>query len=158
VRPTRWPTVMGLLVLAGIGGWAVAELFYEDLVALPRAAPFTAAVIALFELGLARVVTRAIRGERTGRPMHPLQVARAAALAKASSVTGAVLTGCYAGFFLWVIQRVGGGGPPAYRHDAWVSLWSGLACLLLLVSALLLERACRTPRSRDEMPSWTSTT
>jgi hypothetical protein len=157
MTPTRWPTVVSLLVLAGIGGWGLAAQFYADLVTLPRGAPFTAAVIALFELGLARVVGRAIRGERTGRPMHPLQVARAAALAKASSVAGALLTGFYAGFFLWVIGRVGGGGPPAYRHDAWVSAWSGLACLLLLVAGLLLERACRTPRSRDEMPSWTST-
>lgn len=146
--------MLALLLLAGVGGWALAAVFYGDLVTLPRAAPITAGVIALFELGLARVVSRAVRGEREGPPMHPLQVARAAALAKASSSAAALLTGFYGGFFLWVVRRT---ELRAARHDAWVSGWSALACLLLLVAALLLERACRTPRPRDEMPAWTST-
>jgi hypothetical protein len=158
VRPTRWPTVLSLLLLAGVLGWALPELYYEDLVTLPRGTALTAGVIALFELGLARVVSRAVRGQRRGRPMHPLQVARAAALAKASSYAGSILTGFYGGFFVWVFHRVGGGAPAAYRHDAWVSAWSALACLLLLIAALLLERACRTPESRDEIPTWASTT
>lgn len=154
MRPTRWPAVVALLVLGGIGGWLLAEGLYGELVRLPRAAPITAGLIALFELGLARVVSRAVQGKRRGSPLHPIQVARAAALAKASSVTGALLTGLYGGFFLWVVRRT---ELRAARHDAWVSGWSALACLLLLVAALLLERACRTPRPRDEMPAWTST-
>ena len=154
MTPTRWPTVVVLLVLAGAAGWLVPAAFYGDLVTLPRGAALTAGVIALFELGLGRVVGKAVRGERRGRPMHPLQVARAAALAKASSVAGSVLTGFYGGFFLWAVRRT---ELRAARHDAWVSGWSALACALLLVAALLLERACRTPRSRDEMPTWTST-
>jgi hypothetical protein len=145
---------VALLVLAGIAGWLVPDQFYDDIVTLPRGAAVTAVVIALFELGLARVVARAIRGERRGKPMHPLQVARAAALAKASSVAGAVLTGFYGGFFLWAIERT---ELRAARHDAWASGWSALGCLLLLVAGLLLERSCRTPTPRDEMPTWTST-
>jgi hypothetical protein len=80
--------------------------------------------------------------------MHPLQVARAAALAKASSATGALLLGFYGGFFLWVVRRT---ELRAAEHDAWVAGWSALACLGLLVAALLLEKSCRTPPPRDEM-------
>jgi hypothetical protein len=149
VRPSRWPTLLALVLVAGAAGWVVADVAWDDLVALPSAAPITAVVIAVFELGLARVVSRKVRGVSTGRPMHPLQVARAAALAKASSATGALLLGFYSGFFLWV-RRLS--EKTAATHDAWVSGWSALACLGLLVAALLLERACRTPTPRDEMP------
>jgi hypothetical protein len=149
VRPSRWPTILALVVLAGVVGWFVADLAWDDLVALPPAAPITAALIAVFELGLARVVSRKVRGLEPGRPMHPLQVARAAALAKASSATGALLLGFYAGFFLWVIRLT---EKRAASHDAWVSGWSALASLVLLAAALLLERACRVPPPpRDEM-------
>jgi hypothetical protein len=149
VTPTRWPTLVGLVALAGIVGWLVADHVWDELVALPAAAPITAAIIALFEAGLARVISRKVRGLAPGRPLHPLQVARAVALAKASSATGAMLLGFYAGFFLWVVRLT---EKRAASHDAWVSGWSALASLALLVAALLLERACRIPTPRDEMP------
>jgi hypothetical protein len=148
VRPSRWPTLVALVVLAGLVGWLVADQAYGDLATLPAAAPFTALVIALFEAGLARVVWRKVRRIGGGRPMHPLQVARAAALAKASSATGALLLGFYGGYFLWVVRRT---EIRAAAHDAWVSGWSAVACLGLLAAALLLEKACRTPSRRDEM-------
>jgi hypothetical protein len=148
VRPSRWPSLLGVVLLAGVIGWLIADRAYGDLVTLPRAAPITAAVIAAFELGLARVVWRKVRGVSHGKPMHPLQVARAAVLAKASSATGALLLGFYGGFFLWVIRRT---ELRAAAHDAWVSGWSALASLALLVAALLLEKACRTPTLHDEM-------
>ena len=148
MKPSRWPSLLGLVVFAGVVGWLVADRAYGNLVALPTGAPITAAVIAAFETGLARVVWRKVRGVSHGRPMHPLQVARAAVLAKASSATGALLLGFYGGFFLWVVRRT---ELRAAAHDAWVSGWSALACLALLVAALLLEKACRTPTLHDEM-------
>lgn len=148
MTPSRMPTLLAMVLCAGVVGWLVANGAYGDLVALPAAAPLTAAIIAAFELGLARVVGRKVRGLSRGKPMHPLQVARAAVLAKASSATGALLAGFYGGFFTWVVRRT---ELRAAQHDAWVSGWSAIACLGLLVAALLLERACRTPTSRDEM-------
>lgn len=138
--------MLGLVVVLGAVGWLVADQAWDDLVALPALAPVTAGLIALFELGLARVVRRKVRGVGPGKPMHPLQVARAAVLAKASSATGAMLLGFYAGFALWLLGREDN------RHaarDAWVSGWSALASLGLLLAALLLERSCRAPRDRD---------
>lgn len=146
MRPTRWTTVLALVAVLGVVGWLVADRAYGDLVALPVYAPITAALIAVFELGLARVVHRKVRGVGGGKPMHPLQVARAAVLAKASSATGAMLVGFYGGFFLWAAGRT---EVRAAARDAWVSGWSALACLGLLAAALLLERSCRTPTQPD---------
>ena len=148
MNPSRWPSLLAMGLLMGVVGWFVADQAYGDLVALPGATPFTAGVIAVFELALARVVSRKVRGLSAGKPMHPLQVARAAVLGKASAAAGSLLLGFYSGFFVWVVRR---NELRAARHDAWVSGWSAFACLALLVAALLLERACRTPSRRDEM-------
>ena len=148
MRPSRWPTLLALVVFGLLVGWLLADKAYGDLSTLPAAAPVTSLVIAVFEAGLARVVWRKVRGLGGGRPMHPLQVARAAALAKASSATGALLLGFYGGYFLWVVRQTEKRAP---AHDAWVSGWSAVACLGLLASALVLEKACRTPSPRDEM-------
>lgn len=146
MTPTRWPGVVALVLVLGVVGWVVADQAYGDLVALPVYAPVTAGLIALFELALARVVHRKVRGVGPGRPMHPLQVARAAVLGKASSATGAMLLGFYGGFFVWVAGR---SELKAAARDTWIAGWSALASLGLLVAALLLERACRTPRQPD---------
>jgi hypothetical protein len=147
VTPTRWTNLLGTTVLTGVLGWVLADRAYGDLVSLPTYAPVTAVLIAFFELGLARVISQKVRGRSSGRPMHPLQVARAVVLAKASSVAGALLLGLYAGFFTWTFSerdRLAAAG-----HDAVVSGISAGASLLLVVGALLLERACRTPPSPD---------
>ncbi len=138
--------MVALVVLAALVGWLVPNRAYGDLVALPAYAPFTALVIALFELALARVVWRKVRHVGHAKPMHPLQVARAAALAKASSAAGALLLGFYAGFFAWTLPH---DELRAASHDARVSAVSAAASALLLVAALLLERACRTPKLPD---------
>ncbi len=146
MTPTRWTTLLTLALVTGVLGWVLADLAYEDL-SLPAYAPVTALLIALFELGLARVVWQKVAGRSAGKPMHPLQVARAAVLAKASSSGGALLLGLYAGFFVWTLgerDRL-----RAASGDAVVSGLSVGAALLLVGAALLLERACRTPPPPD---------
>lgn len=146
MTPTRWPTLLGLAVVTAALGYLLAATAYEQL-ALPSYAPATALVMALFEFGLARVVSQRVRGRAVGRPMHPLQVARAAVLAKASSAGGALLVGFYGGYTAWTL-----GERDRLRtasHDAVVGGLALGASVLLVVAALLLERACRTPRPPD---------
>lgn len=146
MRPTHWHNVVGLVALAAVVGWLLPDRSYGSLAPLPAYGPVTAVVIALFELGLARVVSRKVRHVGHAKPMHPLQVARAAALAKASSAAGALLLGFYGAFFAWVAPH---DELRAAAHDTWVSGWSAGASALLLTAALLLERACRTPLPPD---------
>lgn len=151
MKPTSWRTVLVLALMAGVGAWLLADQAYGSLVKLPTYAPATAVLIALFELGLAKTIYDQLRhrsrGRSSDRGLHPLQVARAVALAKASAAAGALLLGLYVGFFAWTFPRRD--VLAAASHDALVSGLSAAAALLLLVAALLLERACRAPERRD---------
>jgi len=148
VTPTSWRSLLAAALGAGVLGWLLFAAAYGDLVSLPTYAAVTAGLMAVFELVLARVVSQKVRGVVRGRQMHPLQVARAAALAKASSMAGALLFGLYAGFVTWLLPR--SDRVAAAGDDAVVAAVSGGACLLLVVAALLLERACRTPEPPDD--------
>lgn len=146
MTPTRLRSLLAMAVLTGLLGWFVIDLRTGDLLSLPYLAPVTAALIALFELGLARVVRDKVTGRSTQRPMHPLQVARALVLAKASSTTGALLAGLYGGLLVWFVQH---DGLRVARSNATVAAFSVGACLVLVLAALLLERACRAPEPPD---------
>ena len=115
----------------------------------------TLVLLALAELGMAKVVAdrlphrRDRRGRPRGRPLHPMQVARAAVLAKASSVTGAVLLGAYGGLFAWTLPRrdelaLAATTRSCRASPRWPrSGWSWRRCVL--------ERACRTPGRADDL-------
>jgi len=140
VTPTRLRSLFAAALVAGVLAYLLAVAAYGSLVSLPYYAMATALVIAMFEAGLGKVVRDKLRGR--GRPMHPLQVARAAALAKASSSAGALLLGLYGGLLAWTATHL---DLAAARHDALAAGLSAVACLALVAAALLLERSCRTP-------------
>ena len=149
MTPTRPRTLLGLVAGFGLLGYLVAVLAYGSLPVLPRYAPVSIVLLALVEVGMAKVVRDRIahrldaRGRPKGRPLHPMQVARAAVLAKASSAGGAILLGCYGGLLAWTLPRRT--VLQASEQDALVAGVSAVACLGLVVAALLLERACRRP-------------
>lgn len=151
MTPTRPGTLAALILGFGVVGYLLAALLYGQLPQLPLYAPVTLVLLAVVELAMARVVrdrlTRRLDVRRPGgarpRALHPMQVARAAVLAKASSAGGSVLLGVYAGLFAWTFPRRG--RLMATGDDALVAGLSALASLGLVVAALVLERACRRP-------------
>lgn len=143
---TRYRTLLALAVLTGVLGWLFIDLRTGGLLSLPYLAPLTAGLIAVFELGLTKVVRDKVRRASTGRQLHPLQIARAVVLARASSATGALLAGLYAGLGLWFFQH---NQLRVASDNVVVAIVSVAASALLIVAALLLEHACRTPRQRD---------
>ena len=149
MTPTRPGTLLGLVVGFGVLAWVVAAVAYGSLPVLPRYAPVSVVLLTVVELGMAKVVRdrlhrrRDDRGRPRGRPLHPMQVARAAVLAKASSAGGAVLLGVYGGLLSWTLPRRD--ELVASEQDALVAGLSAVACLGLVVAALLLERVCRLP-------------
>jgi hypothetical protein len=153
VRPTRPGPLLALVAGFAVVLYLLADRAYGSVPQLPVYAPVTLVLLAVTELGMAKVVADRLahrldrRGRPRGRPLHPMQVARAAVLAKASSVTGAVLLGAYGGLFAWTLPRRG--ELAVAGSDAVVSGLTALAALALVVSALVLERACRTPDDRD---------
>ncbi len=148
MTPTRPATLLGVAAAFAVLGYLLVELAYGSLPALPLYAPVTIVLLAIVEAGMGRVVRDRLagRGRPRSRPLHPLQVARAAVLAKASSVTGAVLLGGYGGLLAWTLPRRD--ELALAGRDAAVAGVSVLACLGLVAAALLLERSCRTPDRR----------
>ena len=153
LTPTRPGPMAALVALFALLGYGLAETAYGSLARLPLYAPVTLVLLTVAELGMAKIVRDRLahRPDRSGRPpvrpLHPLQVARAAVLAKASSTAGAVLLGAYAGLLGWTLPRRG--ELVLAERDALVAGLSALSALALVVAALLLERACRTPSASD---------
>jgi hypothetical protein len=153
VRATRVGTLLAIAALLAGVVYLAAELAYGSLPQPPVSASVTVVLLALAELALAKVVRDRVqhrldsRGRPPRRVLHPLQVARAAALAKASSLTGAAVLGGYAGLFAWTAPRAD--VLSAAADDAPVAGATAMAGLLLVVAALLLERACRVPEPPD---------
>lgn len=148
MRPTS-PAGLLLAVAVGAGlGYLLGVAAYFDLPPLPASAAGGLLLLAALDLGVAKVVRDRLRPPggrlRAGRPLHPLQAARAAVLGRASSVSGSALLGFYGGLFLYAFARRVDNAAAA--RDTLVAGGSALAALLLAVAGLLLERACRTPR------------
>ena len=154
MTPTRPGPLLALVAVFAVLLYAFAETTYSSVPELPPYAPVTLVLLAVTELGMAKVVSdrlarrRDRRGRPRGRPLHPMQVARAAVLAKASSTAGAVLLGAYGGLFAWTLPRRD--ELVLAQRDALVSGLTALAALALVVAAVVLERTCRTPDDADE--------
>jgi hypothetical protein len=148
VRPTRWWLLLVLLLVAGGVAYLLTRAYYADVQSPPSLAPLWLLLLALAE-GYTAGMTRARLAGRPGtKPIHALVVARLAALAKASSVVGAVAGGAYGGFLVRVAQTP---GPQAHTDTRTGAL--GLGCgLVLMFAALMLERVCRvkTPPPGDD--------
>jgi hypothetical protein len=101
-------------------------------------------VAGIFEGALSLSVRARLAGRPRTKPILPLTVARLAALARASSLVGALALGVWAGVLATTLPK--GSDPPVAGAD---SITAGLglaAALVLVVGALLLERACRIRR------------
>lgn len=84
-----------------------------------------------------------------GRGLHPLTVARLLVLARASSITGALLTGLWAGL---LIELAGSAGRlQAASDDLPGTVGALIAAAILVGAAVWLERGCRTPPQPPEV-------
>ncbi|GAA3025929.1 DUF3180 domain-containing protein [Actinokineospora globicatena] len=138
------------LVLAGLIGAVVVylalRLLYGDLPPLPQLAGITLLVLAVVEALFGFGLRDRIKGN--GKPVQALTAARAVALAKASSLLGAIMVGAWLGVLGYVLPD--SGQVAAAKHDV-VSAVIGLGCAAALIGAALwLEHCCRTPPDRDD--------
>jgi hypothetical protein len=151
------PTRPATLVVAGLAAtafaWLLISRFYADIRGLPWLPIVISSALAVLE-GFLAVNTRARIERRPGRePVEPLAVARFVVLAKASSLTGALFTGFYAGTLSWLLIEQARLGPTDARSSDVPTAAAGvLASVALVVAALWLERACRVPKRPDEEP------
>jgi uncharacterized protein DUF3180 len=149
VRPTRPWLLVVTAGMAGLVSYLLTSNYYADVESSPpRLAPLLILLIALAEAYTASMTRARLAGRPGTRPVNPLVVARLAALAKASSLVGALAFGAYAGFLGYVAQL---STPVASTDTRTAALGTGCS-LGLVAAALLLERACRAPTPPDDEP------
>jgi uncharacterized membrane protein YbhN (UPF0104 family) len=146
MRPTRWWWLLAMAVAAAGVAYVVTRSWYADLPAPSFVAAVWLALLGLAESYVAMFTRARLAGRSGTRPIDPLFVAKLAALAKASSVVGALVAGGYAGFLFWVARL----DTPAAHGDTKTAAVGVAAGLLLVGGALFLEYACRVPRGPDD--------
>ena len=146
MRFTRARDLVATGIVTGVVGYLLVLQFYGDLPRLPTLAGITLLALAAVEAGLAGVVRNRIR--RGTIALQAVSIARAMALAKASSILGAIMLGAWLGLFGYLFPRR---DELAAAADDLPSAVVGLGCSAALIAAALwLEWCCRVPYDQDE--------
>ena len=143
MNPTRPRVLVIAFAFALVVAYILMRVYYLNSIssALPRTPVISVAIVALVELELGRG-TRARLGGRPGtKPIMPITVARFAALARASSIAGAVVAGAWAGVLVYTAPR--GNQPTVAGADTITSALGVASGVLFLAAALWLEQGCR---------------
>jgi hypothetical protein len=134
--------VAGLL---GLGlGYLLFQTAYGSLPQLPTFAGATFAVLAVVEVVLALTIRSRIK---SGRVVAAIGVARSVALAKASSLAGALMTGAWLAALAYLLPRRD--ELVAAVLDTRAAVIGVASAAALVAAGLWLEHCCRTPRDQD---------
>lgn len=124
--------------------------FYGELPPIPRFAGVTLLVLAVVEAVLGASLRSRIRDANRGKPVQPLTAARAVALAKASSLLGAIMLGAWLAMLGYLLPRRAQLTAAVLDTPGAVV---GVGCSVVLIgAALYLEWCCRTPDDQDNQP------
>jgi len=153
---TRIRDLIAVFLALAVLAWLAVRLAYSVLPVLPRLAGISAALVGVAEalVGFnARARIRAFSGptdihRRSSpwgelKPLPPLVAARLLALAKATSLAGAGLTGIWVGVLVYVLPKVS--SLTAAGSDAVTAVIGAIAALVMTGGALWLERCCLAP-------------
>lgn len=143
------PTPLIALGLAGLVVGFLAELaaasFGVPILVPPISLPLTLAVIGILIVILAWPVRRSTRG--TGRPpVNPFVALRIAVLAKASSLSGALVLGVGLGIAVYILTR---SVVPAVS-TLWLAIATAVGAAILLAGGLVAEHFCTLPPRDDD--------
>ncbi|MEN2736410.1 DUF3180 domain-containing protein [Microbacterium sp. X-17] len=151
MKRTRPTSLIGLGVLGLVVGF-LGELAASGTgVAVfipPLTLPITLVAVAIIVVAFAVPIRRAVRG-RSSRRIDPFQATRIVVLAKACSLSGALLTGAGAGILIYILTR---DVLPASNAVLLTALGTAGA-VILLVAGLVAEFFCTLPPDdKDDDP------
>jgi hypothetical protein len=156
VKPTRTWTLLLIAVLAAAVSWALLTTVYAQLPQLSWTGVPALLIAAAAEAWTGRDLRNRIHGRPGAKPAPPLFVVRVIALAKATSLTAALIAGVSLGFMGYLSSHL---DSPAEHSDLVTATITFAAALILLAAALFLEYCCRVPkgpetgRDRDDDPA-----
>lgn len=146
MRPTRWYFLVVVGVLAGGAAYLITRSSYNDVPSPTLYAQISLVVLAIAEGYTASITKARLEGREGTRPIDPIVVARLVALAKASSIVGALAAGGYAGFLGYVAQL---DSATAHTDDRTAAI--GIAAsAALIVGGLCLEWVGRVPPDEED--------
>ncbi|MGH3638488.1 MAG: DUF3180 domain-containing protein [Mycobacterium sp.] len=148
--PTRKRDLAVGAVLVAVVGYVVAARFYGSFPPITVWTGLSLLVVAAAEAGWGFHVRSKIRAGKIGDAsgwLHPLAVARAVMIAKASAWVGALALGWWLGVVTFFVPnrsvlRVAGEGSTG-------AVVAAVSALALVISALWLQHCCKSP---DEPP------
>ena len=147
MKYTRWRDLVITAVAAGVVVNLLLLVAYDSLPPLPLLAGATLLLLAAAEFAFSFVVRSRVSGKSTAGPLPPATGLRALALAKASSVLGALMVGTWLALLVYVLPR------RAHLTVGSGDLRSGLVGLVsagaLIAAGLWLEYCLRTPEDQD---------
>jgi len=148
VVATKLSRLLAVAIVSGVVGYALVPVFEALTTTAPRVEwpqLLTLAIIAVMLSVLAWTTYKTVHRDRVRMPAE--RAVTVLMLAKASALVGAVVVGGYFGFGLNFVDRLDVELP---RERAIRSLLAALIGVGIVISALLLERACRVPKEPDE--------
>jgi hypothetical protein len=146
-------SITDLLIVFAIGGalsYLFLRLYYDSIPPLHYQVGLPLAGLAIGELIVARRVRLAVTHDPDAKPMAAIVIARCVALGKASALVAAAVVGASAALLIRVIPDAS--TVSAAANDFRAGLVILASCLLLAVSALLLERSGLIPRDPGITP------
>jgi hypothetical protein len=148
LRPTSAGAVTAWAAVGLVGGWLlhpVAERVNGTAPVVTWLQPISILLVAAIVGGAAWATWRTVHVR--GEWLEPHRAVNRLLLARSCALVGALLAGGYFGYALsWIDVS-----SALAEQRGWRSVAGGIAGTLVVVAALLLERACRV-RSEDEQP------
>ncbi|MCI2423417.1 DUF3180 domain-containing protein [Saccharopolyspora sp. K220] len=145
-------TKPGQLITAGLVAAVVVflltRLMYGELPPLPLLAGATLLLIALVDVALALNMRPRIKRKPGTEPVDGLTAARAVALAKASSLAGAIMCGVWVGLIAYLLPLFG--TVDAARSDTGAAVVGLISAAALIAAGLWLENSLRNPDEPEE--------
>ncbi|SFT88631.1 Protein of unknown function [Actinopolyspora lacussalsi subsp. righensis] len=142
---TRPRELLGAALLAAVLLYGVVQLSYGSLPPLPVAAGGVLLVVAIVDAVLAIVLRPRAKHRSGSEPLDPMMATRIVALAKASSLVGALMGGAWASMLLYLLTEV-----RLFGSDTIASIVGLVSAAALVGGGLWLEWAMRNPDEPQE--------
>lgn len=152
MKRTHAPAIVAFvaagLVLGYLGDLAIVSAGGNALVP-PVSLPITLVGVGAVVVALAWPIRRAVKG--TGRRVDPFRAMRVAVLAKACSLSGALVAGLGLGITLFLLSRT----VVPQAGTVWLAAATAIGAVLLLAAGLVAEHFCTLPPDdpEDEEPA-----
>ena len=154
LKPTRIRELLANVLIAAVIAWVATRLAYASFPPISTIAGASLYPVAVLEAALGFYIRIRVSSRQIGadlRQLHPITVARALALAKASAQVGSLVAGVWLGFLLWIFPQRGDlRAADADYPGALIGCGAGIA---LAVAALWLEYCCRAPDDPSDDPA-----